>query len=340
MAMYSRLGLCSALALLFHILGNASGQAVDFEEECGHPSEGLSLLALRTQTLKAVQQSEDSSAVPEVKAMHIKAHHSSMPEVAWRAFEALADQKRALLEEGSKEGANPRGSSVFEAVEVSLPLEPPVLKHSRNFGAGQGDKNIVGLSQLTRGGRQCIVYGIGIADDSSFEQQMQNLGCETHAFDCTIGPSAPAVAGRSFKFHNWCIGQKGNVSFKSNVYLQTDASMEFKTLTETMHELGHSHVDLLKFDIEGFEWQLFQSQILDNTNPPEQLSFELHTQKANPAYVPRENTYDKGYVQVNKLFRSLHDMGYRVTSKEINSGDPACAEFIAVKVGNELQSTE
>jgi len=314
------------LALLFHILGNASGQAVDFEEECGNPPEGHSLLAWRTKFLK-----------PSISVLQ-KALNSSMPQAAWRAFEALADEKRALLEEGSKEGAKPRGSkrsSVFEAVEVSLPLEPPVLKHSRNFGAGQGDKNIVGLSQLTRGGRRCIVYGIGIADDSSFEQQMQNLGCETHAFDCTIGPSAPAVAGRSFKFHNWCIGQKNNVSFKSNVYLQTDASMEFKTLTETMHELGHSHVDLLKFDIEGFEWQLFETEILPSKTPPEQLSFELHTQKANPAYVPPSLVQDKGFVEVNRLFRSLFDKGYRVASKELNNGDPACAEFVLLNVNKE-----
>merc|ERR1719498_2078060 len=258
--------------------------------------------------------------------MHIKAHRTSMPEVAWRAFEALAEEKRALLEKGSADGAHLASDrdSVFKSVEVSLPLEPPVLKHPRNTGAGQGDKNIVGLQQLTRGGRQCIVYGMGIADDSSFEQQMQTMGCETHAFDCTVDPSSSVVKGRDFKFHHWCIGQKGNVSMQNNVYVKDDPnSFQFKSLPETMKELGHSHIDLLKFDIEGFEWQLFETQILKNPNPPEQLSFELHTQKANPAYVPQQNVKDKGYPEVNKLFRSLYDIGYRVTSKEINSGDPA-----------------
>lgn len=296
-----------------------------------------SLLSIGTVTRKATTVHLETA---EVHGMHVKAHHDSMPSVAWRAFEALAEEKRALLEKGSAENGHPtrpddRGS-VFEAVEVSLPLEPPILKHPRDTGAGQGDKNIVGLGQLTRGGRQCIVYGMGIADDSSFEEQMQQLGCETHAFDCTVKPSSPAVAGKSFKFHDWCIGQKGNVSFQNNLYLKTDEDrIQFKTLAETMKDLGHSHVDLLKFDIEGFEWQLFQTQLLTSTNPPEQISFELHTQKANPAYVPQENVHDKGYVQVSQLFRSLYDLGYRVTSKELNSGDPACAEFVVVKVGKD-----
>lgn len=290
----------------------------------------------REMTLEDKHRPASPSA--DVRGMHIKAHHSTMPVVAWRAFEALADQKRDLLEKGSEEGAEPfnpdvRGS-VFEAVDVSLPLEPPILKHYRQTGSGQGDKNIVGLQELTRGGRQCVVYGIGIADDSHFEQQMQDLGCETHAFDCTIHSDSPAVAGKTFKFHPWCIGHRSNVSFDQNVYAKKEDkdSLQFKGLSETMKELGHSHIDLLKFDIEGFEWQLFQSQILTSANPPEQLSFELHTQKANPYYVPKDNVHDKGYVEVNRLFKTLFDMGYRVTSKELNSGDPACAEFVAIKV--------
>merc|ERR1719174_520251 len=110
---------------------------------------------------------------------------------------------------------------------------------------------------------------------------MQSLGCETHAFDCTLQPGARSVTGKKFQFHNWCIGDNQNVSIPESHYVKTDeANLKFKTLTETMRELGHTYIDLLKFDIEGFEWQLFQTEILPSKNPPEQLSFELHTQKA------------------------------------------------------------
>jgi len=262
---------------------------------------------------------------------------SSMPPVAWRAFESLAEQKRQKLELGCSPGAAPAApqvrGSVFEAVEISLPLLPPIIDHDPAYGAGQAQKNIVGMRQMTRGGRRCVAYGLGIAGDSSFEMQMQQAGCETHAFDCTVDPNDPAVAGKPFQFHHWCIGQRSNVSFQGNVYVKNHAeTMQFKTLAQTMAELGHTYVDLLKFDIEGFEWNLFATEILPSSNPPEQISFELHTQKANPAYVPQSLVHDKGYAQVNQLFRSLYDKGYRVASKELNSGDPACAEFVALNV--------
>lgn len=283
-----------------------------------------------------LQLQESSLSNAYVNSKLAKQRVLNMPAVAWRAFEALAEEKRQLLEAGSTDGATPKNpdqrGSVFEAVEVSLPLEPPILQHPRTVGFGQGDKNIVGLKQLTRGNRACITYGIGIADDSHFEQRMQDMGCETHAFDCTISPDSPAVVGKKFKFHNWCIGEKQNVNMSKTVYVDDDKKLQFKTLTDTMKELGHTYVDLLKFDIEGFEWKLFETQILKSEVSPEQLSFELHTDKANPYYVPHDNVKDKGFVQVNRLFKSLFDMGYRVTSKELNSGDPACAEFVAIRV--------
>lgn len=272
-------------------------------------------------------------------ALQTEDSSSHMPAVAWRAFDAFAAEKRYKLDVGSSDTAAPshpeaRGN-VFEAVEISLPLMPPIIKHDPSLGAGQGDKNIVGMNQMTRGGHRCIVYGLGIANDPGFELQMQRAGCETHAFDCTLDPHDPVVAGQPFKFHNWCIGKQSNVSFTNNIYVPSQdkaKKFQFKSLADTMAELGHTYIDLLKFDIEGFEWQLIETEILPSATPPEQLSFEVHTQKANPAYVPPSLVGDKGYVQVNRLFKSLYDKGYRVASKELNSGDPACAEFVLLNV--------
>merc|ERR1711972_303149 len=114
--------------------------------------------------------------------------------------------------------------------------------------------------------------GMGIAWESNFEQQMAREGCETHAFDCTVDPASPVVAGKSFTFHNWCIGKEGGV--------------QFKKLSETMRLLGHDSVDVLKFDIEGFEWKLFEGEILGLKSLPRQLAFELHTEGSKPIAVP------------------------------------------------------
>mmetsp|Transcript_117607 Transcript_117607/g.329308 ORF Transcript_117607/g.329308 Transcript_117607/m.329308 type:complete len:102 (-) Transcript_117607:127-432(-) len=99
-----------------------------------------------------------------------------------------------------------------------------------------------------------------------------------------------------------------------------------------MAELKHTSVDLLKFDIEGFEWRLFESELLGSKTLPAQLSFELHAEGANPAYVPPANIKGKNFPEINQLFLKLFDLGYRVVSKEINGGDPACAEFVLVNV--------
>lgn len=271
-----------------------------------------------------------------------------MPAVALRAFDAVAQNARKKLEINSSPGASPKfpflRGHVFQAVDISLPLTPPILKHDPKTGQGQGDKNIVGMEQLSGGGRKCIVYGIGIAGESDFEQQMGRAGCETHAFDCSVDSKDPVVAGQPFKFHDWCIGEKKDESLPSdNAYVNKSErerrgsvgkakATKFKSLSDTMAELGHEHVDLLKFDIEGFEWELFQTEILPSKNLPEQLSFELHTQGALKQFVPPANVKGKGFVEVNQLFKALFDRGYRVASKELNNGDPTCAEFIAVNV--------
>merc|ERR1712014_107488 len=114
-------------------------------------------------------------------------------------------------------------------------------------------------------------------------------------------------------------------------------SLSFKTMSQTMQLLGHDSVDVLKFDIEGFEWKLFQSEIFGLKSLPKQLAFELHTEGSKPIAVPPHLVQGKGYVEVNRLFVALHDLGYRVVSREMNEVDEKCAEFVLVNV-NEASS--
>jgi len=262
----------------------------------------------------------------------------AVPETVMQAFELVADSAREELVRGARNGAQPQSQwkvgQNFEAVQVSLPLAPPIIKHDPAKGDGEGDKNIVGLQTLgKRGGRRCVVYGMGIAWESHFEEQMAREGCETHAFDCTVDPTSPVVAGKSFTFHNWCIGEEGAGFNAGNGYLRgKQRAVQFKKLSETMQLLGHDSVDVLKFDIEGFEWKLFQSEIFGLKTLPRQLAFELHTEGSKPIAVPPHLVEGKGYVEVNRLFLGLHDAGYRVVSREMNEVDEKCAEFVLVNV--------
>lgn len=369
MAMCSALNFVGTALILPMLVWNSNAQM----SAVGIDSNGLSMIQMYplsqdTPLTKSSSAAEGSPVVQlpllqigqEREGVHQKtildprngtARYQQLPANILQAFTDIAEQQRALLVLGSQPGArpkigpvqNPKGkdkASVFEAVSISLPIAAPILDHNPISNPADFEKvpkNIAATQELVRLGKKCVVYGLGIADNSEFETKMADLGCQTHAFDCSISPTSAAVNKKAFTFHNWCIGKKGNTSFEGNAYVgkQNAQAMQFKTLAETMKLLGHDHISLLKFDIEGFEWGLFANEILASPNGqglPEQLAFELHTEGANPEYVPKDNTKGKDYVAVNHLFLELYDKGYRVVSKEVNSGDHACAEFVLVNV--------
>ena len=222
-------------------------------------------------------------------------------------------------------------------MHIAIPFAPPIIDHPQNTGLGDGNKNLVGMKQLKGGSRRCVVYGMGIATDSGFEEKMAGLGCETHAFDCTISPNAKSVTNKHFTFHRWCIGEKPKASMHNDGvhsdYLngKDESGMEFKSLLEVMSLLNHTFIDILKFDIEGFEWPLFDL-LFQSHVPVGQMSFEVHTHWANQAYVPHANVRCKDPIEVNRLFAALYDRGHWVVSKEVNTGDPACAEFVTLSM--------
>ena len=67
--------------------------------------------------------------------------------------------------------------------------------------------------------------------------------------------------------------------------------------------------------------------IQDKRLLPKQLLFELHAEHAHPQAVPVSVVRGKNKTAVQALFLGLHDLGYRLISKEVNHGDCACAEF-------------
>lgn len=92
---------------------------------------------------------------------------------------------------------------------------------------------------------------------------MSQMGASVFSFDCTVKPN-PAWEPL-FTFHPWCIGQKS--SFAGNTYVTKEGLNEdnliFKSLSQIRKELGHTHIDIFKFDIEGFEWGLIHDEIIN-----------------------------------------------------------------------------
>eukprot|EP00747_Dinoflagellata_sp_TGD_P107284 gnl/TRDRNA2_/TRDRNA2_170089_c0_seq1.p1 gnl/TRDRNA2_/TRDRNA2_170089_c0~~gnl/TRDRNA2_/TRDRNA2_170089_c0_seq1.p1 ORF type:complete len:690 (-),score=61.26 gnl/TRDRNA2_/TRDRNA2_170089_c0_seq1:187-2256(-) len=273
---------------------------------------------------------------------------------SWEFIGPFAKRERDRLEAALKASSAPtEWGKTFQAVRISAPLlQPAMMRDPMIGGDGQGAKNLVDMPRLCKAvsGKTPVVYGVGIAREFAFENDMATEKCEVHGFDCTVDAKDKQFDGIAWSFHPWCVGERAsNQSMQGNRYIQElagvftdhvkmdkefaeEASLQFKGLSEIMRTLGHTTVKLLKFDIEGFEWQGVFDELLRGEVLFEQLSFELHTEKANDLYVPPQNVKGRDYFAVNSLFLRLWDLGYRVVSIEVNEGDPGCAEIVMLNV--------
>lgn len=145
-------------------------------------------------------------------------------------------------------------------------------------------------------GPDSIVYSLGVGDDINFDISMiEQFGCEIHAFDPTPSTAQWLLAQSlpsGFHFHPWAIsGHDGMLTLYPRV--KKDGTMSevmftqvpeppsrghgievpVLTITSAMNWLGHSHIDLLKMDIEGAEYEALNSL---PTPLPDQLLIEFH----------------------------------------------------------------
>ena len=121
----------------------------------------------------------------------------------------------------------------------------------------------------------------------------------------SLSPSAFGV--------NASFGSIGNRTFTVVIF---DAGQPFSFSTVTSYELVSSGL----------------GKRLDSL--PYEISFELHTEMAKKAYVSEALVKGKNKREVNELFIKLWKLGYRVISKVLNSGDPACCEFVVERLGS------
>lgn len=161
---------------------------------------------------------------------------------------------------------------------------PWLLDRSAGALARDGPKWTCGLRELQR--RDCVVYSFGSRKETSFERRVLELApnCEVHIFD----RSAP-------------VHPKGERVFYHCLWLQAEGNF---TLASIMRRLGHSHVDLLKMDIESTEWPVIRNW--DSSLPIGQIAVELHLRPDLPPLVH----------VVNAHFSILERLGFRLISIE------------------------
>jgi len=183
-------------------------------------------------------------------------------------------------------------------------------------------KIVCGLNTLRS---PCVVYSIGSNNDWSFELGvLKSTSCEVHTFDCTGDRSRFKVppSNRLF-FHYECLG--------------TSSDKNFYTLDQLAERHSHKQIDLLKMDIEGFEFDAFDSILssADLFSAPMQILVEVHyrSQMGFPGTVVNGRVVDwKHEIDLFNLNLSLLKAGYIVANRDDNVRCPHCSELTLLRL--------
>jgi FkbM family methyltransferase len=253
---------------------------------------------------------------------------STMPEAQrWRAArtarldEALALQKKQLpemhkLPEKLATGyARVQKQLLMDAVADCVTME-------RVGTIGDGGKWLCNGYRIAP---PCVVYGVGAAEEISFEEEMASkFGCEVHVFDPS--PTSKRAFGAlekgkklgkgSLTFHAWGLGPVSDDPAQAMKLVLEGQLCEVKTLSDMAKALGHAKIDVLKMDIEGGEYSVLKELLKDGALKQlqiKQVQIEFH---------------GKDFDKLVNAIEALADAGFLMYRKELNPYDPEwCAEY-------------
>ena len=182
-------------------------------------------------------------------------------------------------------------------------MQIPTMKIGGSGGTHNYGAWVIPCDLLDQGS---IVYSIGIGEDVSFDRQIiETFGCDIFAYDPT--PEAVKFVERQnidpkFKFHQVGLSDRDgvvqfvepsgpDVSFAMlDPDLRTGGSVfvfPVKRLSAMMSDKDHSHIDLLKMDIEGFEYGVIEDIVSERIFPTCIVLEYHHFQRKDPASTNR-----------------------------------------------------
>ena len=176
----------------------------------------------------------------------------------------------------------------------------------------------------------CLVYSFGSNNEFMFELHVKHIlpNCDIHIFDPTDYTAGMKGAGLDATYHPWGLAasyttKQSDTENSQVTHLVSDSARKgkFRTLEDTMEELGHTgrRVDIFKIDCEGCEWKTHKDFLKQDIR---QILVETHE------VVPSSMDF----------FDDIHDAGYVMFHKEPNIQHAAgrCIEFAFLKLAPEF----
>lgn len=244
------------------------------------------------------------------------------------AARSLVDFRGGAVRHRQEALRSARGHAAFDGAPSTQPCALQRYgETSHPLWGLDGGKWLCDLPALA-GDEGCVVYSLGSNGQFEFELEMvARTPCTVHTFDCTLDaatlvlPSSPRI-----HFHALCAGE-GSAE-----------DPRYQSLAALAAGLGHSRVDLLKMDIEGFEYRVVESLYKDVLRGapgaeqlmPLQISLEVHTQ-THFSVLPWARAPGLSAAELDALWVPLTDLGYVVVSREDNRLCEQCSEFTAVR---------
>jgi hypothetical protein len=199
-------------------------------------------------------------------------------------------------------------------------------------------KYACGISQLGGGGEECVVYSIGGNNAWQYEEDLlKRTNCQIHTFDCT-GPKSrfvlPPDGNNRLHFHHICLGanQMKGIGNDNPSCGGKKLCGDTWTLGQIQRHLGHDKIDLLKLDIEGWEWTIFDIEST-NATMPMQVLVEVHYTQGKKG--TRGVIHDRTMSSAKDLVRlqsRLLKMGLVTVHRDDNKSCPWCSELTLLRV--------
>lgn len=181
------------------------------------------------------------------------------------------------------------GKKEFWGVMLPIITCPPSRPIKRYGGTSDGSKLLCDVTEkLQREG--CVIYSLGSNGDYSFERSMlKETRCQIHTFDCTYANGTSQDPSRHH-YHHWCLGGR-------------QIGDQYRSWDNITASLQHTSVDLLKMDIEGYEYDVLSSW-RPGSVLPDDLSVEFHVEIASYDRWPRTTA------ELGLNFMFLANLGY------------------------------